>query len=647
MTIFPFTRPLIALLAFAALACTADFAPAQPDEEQPSIRYDIDLREAARHEITVRADIPVAGETTELMMAVWTPGSYLVREYAQHVSEIAAEDTRGRRLVLTKTTKNRWQVATPGRAKTFRLTYRVYCRDRSVRTNWVDDRYAVLNGAPTFITRPDMIESPHVVALELPTGWRRSATSMLGDGDAAHQYRAESFHELVDSPIVAGEIELFPFEAGGVSHALVNVNDHGFWDGGRSIKDLKKIVEAHQELWGRTPYSRYLFINVIGEGGGGGLEHDNSCLLMASPYTCADPGRYRGWLSLCSHEFFHAWNVRRLRPRELATYNYEQENYTPSLWVAEGVTTYYEDLMLARAGILDEMSMVGILSGSVSSLQQTPGRLKQSLRDSSHDAWIKYYRTSENSRFAEVSYYTKGAVVAWLLDVEIRSATEGAKSLDDVLRLLWRRNANREGYTAEDFRDACNDVAGRDLGDWFARAVDSTEELDYQTAANWFGLDIGPFRSGREAPVAREDEPAGGAEEAEADSRPARRNRGPRRELGQAWLGFTATDRDGRLMVGSVTPDSPATEAGISIDDEVLAINDLRLTGSLETRLQLYPVGETVRLLIARDQRIIEVTMRVGRRQFESWGVSVAAEDDGSLRKQREAWLGIEGGEGD
>lgn len=641
MTPLPIFRMLSALIAVGTSALPAASARAQDAEPQPAIRYEVDLREAARHEITVRAEIPVAGETTELMMAVWTPGSYLVREYAQHVTEIAAEDSRGRPLTLTKTTKNRWQVATPGRARAFRLTYRVYCRDRSVRTNWVDDRYAVLNGAPTFITRPDMLESRHVVALELPTGWRRSATAMLGEGDVAHQYRAETYHELVDSPIVAGAIELFPFEAGGVAHALVNVNDQGFWDGGRSIRDLTKVVEAHQALWGRTPYSRYLFINVIGEGGGGGLEHDNCCLLMASPFTCADAGRYRGWLSLCSHEFFHTWNVRRLRPRELAAYDYEHENYTPSLWVAEGVTTYYEDLMLARAGIHDEMSMIGVLSGNVSSLQQTPGRLKQSLRDSSHDAWIKYYRTSENSRFAEVSYYTKGAVVAWLLDAEIRAATEGRKSLDDVLRLLWRRNADRQGYTAEGFRDACNDVAGRDLGEWFARAVDSTEELDYQTAANWFGLDIGPFRSGREAPVARGDQPGDETEDSSTDARPARRARGPRREFGQAWLGFSAAEREGRLVVGSVTPDSPATEAGISLDDEILAINDLRVTGSVETRLQLYPIGETVRLLVARDQRILEVPIRVGRRQFESWGVSVAAEDDGTLRKQREAWLGV------
>jgi predicted metalloprotease with PDZ domain len=400
----------------------------EKDSAEQTINYHIDLTDAPRHYITVTADVPVEGETTTLMMAVWTPGSYLVREYPKHVVDLMAYDRRGNELPVTKTTKNRWVVSDTEKQKRIRVQYRVYCRESSVRTNWVDDRYAILNGGPTFITRPDMLDSPATVQLQMAEGWKRSATSLMPDGETSHRYRAESYHELVDSPIVAGNIEVFPFQASGVTHALVNVNDMGFWDGSRAVRDLAKLVEAQHKMWGLVPYDRYLFINVIKASGGGGLEHNNCCLLESSQFACTNEGSYRGFLSLCSHEFFHAWNVRRLRPSELANYNYEQENYTPSLWVAEGITTYYQDLMLARAGFTDESAMMGDLSGLVASVQMTPGRLKQSLRDSSHDAWIKYYRPEENSRYNEISYYSKGAIVAWLLDAEIRMSTDGQKA---------------------------------------------------------------------------------------------------------------------------------------------------------------------------------------------------------------------------
>lgn len=606
------------------------------DPVEPVVLYTVDLTDANRHYVTVTADFPSQGETTPIMMAVWTPGSYLIRDYPKHVVDMVATDDKGKDLSIRKTTKSRWVVDGTGAVKRVRVSYRVYCRERSVRNNWVDDQYAMLNGAPTFVTSPKLIESPSQVLLRMPDSWKRSATSMKPSGDRAHQYRAESFHELVDSPIVAGKVEVFPFEVGGVPHALVNVNDQGFWDGSRAIRDLSKIVKAQHEMWGNVPYDRYLFINVIG-GGGDGLEHDNSCLLMSGQWTCGSQGSYHGWLSLCSHEFFHVWNVRRLRPRALARYDYENENYTPSLWVAEGVTTYYQDLLLARAGLSEEYQIIGDVSSMVTGLQATPGRLKQSLRDSSHDAWIKHYQPEENSRYNEISYYTKGAVVAWLLDAEIRSATGGAKSLDDVLRQLFKRYAGRKGYTADDFARVCSEVAGTDLSEFFARSVDSTGELDYQTASDWFGLNIGSVRPGGGSARASENRDAGNAEAPRAArARPGGRAGG----RSQSSIGASTRTDTGKIVITSVTPESAADLAGLTIDDELLAVEGLRLEGDFDTRLSQYKTGDTVKLLVSRDGRIIEVPVKLAERPATGfWSVSITGSDNKTREARRQSWI--------
>lgn len=643
-------RVLTGFLLWSAL-CISPAIGQETDTADEVTNYQVDLRDAARHYVTVTAEIPSGEESTTVMLPVWTPGSYLVREYAKQIVEISAADRRGNPLEILKTTKNRWVVSNPKKQKQVRITYRVYCREKSVRTNWADDQYALLMGAATYLVRPDRLESPAVVSLELPRNWRRSATSLRSESTRPHQYRAETYHELVDSPIVAGKIDVYPFEVDGITHALVNVNDHGAWDGSRAVRDLEKMVIAHHQMWQRVPYDRYLFLNIIGSSGGGGLEHDNCCVLEADQWTCSNPGSYRGWLSLCSHEFFHTWNVRRLRPKELVAYDYENENYTPSLWVAEGITSYYQDLLLVRAGLSDESAMMGELTGLINSVQSTPGRLKQSLRDSSHDTWIKFYRPGETTRTAEISYYTKGAVVGWLLDMEIRRATGGQKSLDDAMRLLYRRFAGSRGYTAADFEAICSTVAGSDLSEFFQRSVNSTDELDYQTASTWLGMNIGTFQpaserkpaAGRESEKSGDDagNPQAGAEAGEAAPPAARATatRRSRRPAGQQWSGVSARQTDGRLVVASVAPDSPGDAAGLSIDDEILAVNDLRLEGDLDSRLQEYPVGEEVELLIARDQRVFAVTLEVGERQFEFWGLSVSGADNSARQERRAAWL--------
>lgn len=573
------------------------------------LEYEVDLSDARNHYVTVRLECEVVGDQTILMMPVWTPGSYLIREYARHVDSVRAWSEKGQDLDVKKVRKNRWQVNTNG-AERLNFEYRVYCNEPSVRTNFVGHEYAVLNGAPTFVTPIDRMDKPHIVQLKLPQPWTRSATSLAAT-EQGHRYRAEDYDELVDSPIVAGNISIHPFMVGDVPHYLVNVGDQGTWDGNQAAADLAKVVAAHQQIWGTVPYDRYWFINVIGAGGGG-LEHNNGCLMMSGHWTFREPGRYRRWLTLASHEFFHTWNVRRLRPRPLVQYDYENEVYTPSLWVAEGVTSYYEILALVRAGMIGEAEFLNGLSGDIRSVQTTPGRKVQSLAESSFDTWIKFYRPDENASNTRISYYSKGAVVAWLLDAEIRSSTSDEKSLDDVLRILYERFVET-GFTPEDFRGVCNEVAGKSLDAFFERAVESTQELDYRPALDWWGLRLPAFERMQQA-----------AEETTPDSA----------SRGAAWLGVQAQDN----VVSRVVADSPATRFGINTDDELLAIDGFRITRSVDDLLRHYEPGDVVELLLARQGRILKFNVELAARPAQNWSLDRIREPEPSQQAHFESW---------
>ncbi|HMO14353.1 MAG TPA: hypothetical protein PKD64_05215 [Pirellulaceae bacterium] len=580
-------------------------------EDKLGPSYQLTFDDVINHYIEVRMEVRADSEETILMMPVWTPGSYLVREYAKHIDRLEAKNFNGTVLAVEKISKNRWRVATiPGQS--FVVQYRVFCNQRSVRTNWASQSYVILNGAPTFLTVVGQMSRPHLVKLDLPKRWSRSATSLVMESEAPHHFRAENYDELVDSPIVAGNIETYPFSVAGVKHYLVNVNELGIWDGPASTQDLARMVEVQHQFWGIVPYDRYYFINVIG-GGGGGLEHDNSCLIMANQLAYRNEASYRRWLSLASHEFFHAWNVRRLRPKALVTYDYESEVYTPSLWIAEGITSYYQMLLLVRAGLVEESTYLNGLGNTISRYQRSDGRSVQSLRDSSHDTWIKFYRPEDNSSDTTVSYYEKGEIVGFLLDAQIRSSTNGLKSLDDAMRKLYREHSGDIGYSPEDFQRICSEVAGEDLSDWFELAVNSTEELDYQIAANWYGLRIGPIN------------PAAGERQSRIDR-----------------SGSSSTRRT-RPWIGIGVSGSPASKAGLAASDEILAIDGVRYSGEIDRHLRDLEIGDVIRVLISRDNKIEEVLVVLGSRSpDETWTIAKYSRATEQQRLNLDHWLTVQ-----
>ena len=553
------------------------------------IYYTVRIPAPQTHYVEVEARVPTGAQPrVELMMAVWTP--YVIREYAKNLEAVTARTEDGRPLEIEKSRKNRWRIETGG-ADPAIVSYRVYCQVMGVQDNWVDDEFALLNGAPTFLTLADRAARPHDVRIVLPPAWKTTATGMAPVPGEPHHYRAPDYETLVDSPIVLGNPAVHEFAVEGKPHYLVDVGEDGVFDGERAANDLASIVREDSKVWGGLPYDKYLFLNML-TGAGGGMEHSNSTALMSDRWSTRTRRNYLRWMDLASHEFFHTWNVKRLRPAELTPGEYEAEPYTTSLGIAEGFTSYYGPLIVHRAGLSTEDELLASLSRTIRELQTTPGRLVESLSLSSFDTWIKFYHPDENSGNTAISYYTKGAVSGFLLDARVRTLTHGGKSLDDVLRLALARNPAPGGYTSAAFRAAASEIAGTDLSAWFARVFDSTAEFDYKEALDWFGLRF-------------------------ADESASRR----------AWMGADTQVEDGRLMVTRIPRGTPAYDAGVDTGDEIVGFGDFRVRPvDWDKELGNYQPGDHLALLLARRGRLVRVTVTLGREPDAGWTLEAATE---------------------
>lgn len=470
---------IVAAAALLAAACAQPPAAAEP------VAYVIRFPDPAAQVVEIEATFPTAGGAPlDLMMAVWSPGFYRVQDYAGQIVSLAARAADGSMLAVEQPAANRWRVATTD-SPAVTVTYRLSATGRSVTTNWVGPDYAVLNGPATFITPATAGRRPHEVLLELPPGWSRSITGLdaAPDGRPNH-YRAPDFDTLADSPIVAGNPLVHEFEVDGSRHLLADIGEVGGWDGAAAAAQLAPIVAEVAREWGGLPFDRYVFLNVFRRGGGG-LEHLNSTLLTAGTGTSEPTPR---WLSFVAHEYVHAFNVKRLRPVELGPFDYEKPPATGSLWIAEGLTTYYADLAVMRSGVGSLDGFLAAMSSQIRALQSAPGRLVQTLERSSLEVWTNSNSGVGTDQDTTVSYYVKGPVVGLLLDARIRRLTGGGKSLDDVMRLALARFGGEHGFTPDEFEATAAEVAGADLAAFFGRAVRSTEELDYGEMLDWYGV---------------------------------------------------------------------------------------------------------------------------------------------------------------
>lgn len=598
-------RRLLSLLPVSALAFALTSPLTTAHAAEPII-YTLSFPEAQNHYVDVEARLPIEGRTAlEVMMPVWTPGSYLVREYARHVEDLRATSESGQALPVVKVRKNRWQIGQLGGASAAVLRYRVYGREMSVRTNWIERDFALLNGAPTYMTLvDDAATRPHEVRIVLPAQWKAVYTALPAVEGRPQTFLASGFDLLIDSPMLLGDPRVERFEAGGKPHLLVDEGGGDLWSTAKAAADVQRIVETQLAFWGGPPYEQYLFLNVIAEARGG-LEHLASTVLMTSRWTQRIRDDYLDWLRLVSHEYFHVWNVKRLRPVELGPFDYENENHTRSLWLAEGVTSYYDALLLHRSGLSTVDEYLEMLSEKLDRVQTTPGRLKQSLETASFDAWIEYYRPDENSPNTAISYYDKGALVAWLLDARIRMATGGKKSLDDVMRAAYAKFSGEQGYRTEAFYALASDTAGADLTGWFATAAGGTEELDFAPALEAFGLRFAD---------PKETEPRG-------------------------WLGTTTDTQAGRVIIQRILRDSPAYTAGLNVGDELIAIGGYRVGPDLQDRLRQYRPGTETEVLIGRRDRLVTLPIVLGTPPAEKWRLELDPKATPAQITRRQAWL--------
>ena len=596
--------PLVALGCAAFVFMTASGSSTTQSTE--SIRYTLRFPAPHTHYLEVEAVYPTGGRPlVELFMAVWTPGSYLVREYQRHVENLRARGSSGQALTVVKSRKNRWQVTTGG-GRTVTVNYRVYGREMTVRNNWVEAGFAMLNGAPTFISIVGETSRPHDVQIELATGWKGSATA-LTRGASPHSFHAEDFDTLVDSPIFIGNPVSREFQVADKTHHLVLEGDSSFFDIDRAAADVQKIVEAAGKVMaGRFDYPQYFMLNLVSDAGGG-LEHKNSFLTMSNRFVTRTRRSYISWLGLVAHEYFHNWNIKRLHPMELGPFDYENEVHSKSLWIGEGFTDYYAGLLVKRAGLSNRDEYLEELSDQIEAVQTTPGRLVTSVDMASYDTWIKQYRPDENTPNTTINYYPKGAVIAFLLDAQIRQTTGGAKSLDDAMQLAYQRHAGPKGFTLDQFYQAMSDTAGTSLRPFFTTAVETTDELNYKAALDWFGL---RFRA--------------------VDVRNHR-----------AWLGAGTRTDGGRLVVSAVRRETPAFEAGLNVDDEILAIDDVRVRADgLNGRLEQYRPGQKVVILVARRDRLTRLDAVLGTDPGRPWRLEVDPKATEAQKQRLVAWIG-------
>jgi len=486
-----FARWQVLVLASIILSTASGLAVGQQAlagerRKAAAIAYRIHIKDLVSQTVEVEANLPVSQSQEILYMPVWTPGYYVKEDYKKNVVRIQAYDGRGRELAVTDAGANRWSVNTSGAGRLI-VRYVLSAKERSVSRNEVTPTYAVLNGSATYITVKGGEHLPQEVALELPRGWV-SATGLRKEGQgAAPRFKAGSYEELVDSPIMAGDLEILEFTSMGTPHQIAYNRGAVTVDKARVLSDLKTMVDETRDFWGEKPWRNYVFLIAFRTKTGGGLEHTHSTFVNVNPERFATEAGYNAFVSLLAHEYQHAFNVKRLRPVDLGPFDYETVPTLSTLWISEGLTSYYSNLMLRRSGLIDVDRYLGVLSRQITSLQNSPGRLKQSLEQSSMDVWSNSL-SGVGASDATVSYYIKGEVAGFLLDAHIRQLTGGKASLDDVMRKAYGQYSGKVGFRPEEFTAVAESVAGHPLTDWFASVVGSTVEVDYAEALDCYGL---------------------------------------------------------------------------------------------------------------------------------------------------------------
>ena len=581
------------------------------------------------------ADPDPAGQRFSL--PAWIPGSYMIREFAKNIVQLDAI-SGDLPINVKKLDKSTWQCEPCSGPLTLR--YEVYAGDFSVRAAHLDTTHGYFNGTSVFVKIHGREHAPHIVDIRPPAGeafadWRVATAMTREDGPpfGFGRYRAADYDELIDHPVEMGRFTLATFNACGYPHDIAITGRHRC-DTERLSRDLALLCEQHIRFFGEPPpMERYLFLVTAVGHGYGGLEHRASCSLLCSRDDLPRVDqrevneKYRTFLGLCSHEYFHVWNVKRIKPAAFAPYDLAGETYTRLLWAFEGITSYYQNLMLVRSGLITMESFLELLAQTITRVWRSRGRFKQSLVESSFDAWIKFYKPDENAPNAIVSYYAKGALTALALDLLIRRDTQNARSLDDVMRELWRRyGMTGEGVPEDGVEQLAAEVSGLNLTGFFDSVIRGVQDPPLAELLPQFGIkfELRPAQSAKDR---------GGHRAKSPSERPAQR----------VVLGVRLMEDGVQAKLTHVYDGGAAQQAGLAAGDSIVAVDHLRATrANLESLLSAYGPGETVTVHAFRRDELLTFTVNLLAPPSDTCVLSLLDDIDGAVRAQRTAWLGVE-----
>lgn len=575
---------------------------------QTKINYEVSFKEPQAHYADVEMNISgLSASFVDVKMPVWAPGSYLIREFSKNVEGFTA--TSGKKLLkVEKTKKNTWRVYTND-ARSVQINYSVYAFEVSVRTAFIDATHAFLSPTGIFMYPDHQLSASSTVKIIPFKGWTRVSTGLEPVAGSQFTYTAKNYDNLFDSPIEVGNQEVFDFMAAGVKHEVAMYGG-GNYNVERLKVDMAKIITQATAIYGENPNQHYTFIVHNFSRGGGGLEHLNSTVLGATRDDYATEEGYDGFLSLVAHEYHHLWNVKRLRPVALGPFDYENENYTSNLWIAEGFTAYYENKFMLRAGFLSPDAFVGTLATAVSGVMNTPGAKVQSAAEASFDAWIKYYRPNENSNNTSVSYYNKGEVIGLLMDLEIAQATKGSKSLDDVMKAMYFQcKTTGKGYTDAEFKAMVEKISGISFSPFWTKYVNGTDVIEYSKYFGYAGIKVQNENEDKAIP----------------------------------YLGIATRRTEGHILIAAVSRNSGAWIDGLNVGDEVISIDDVPAEPVVERMSALLSrhVGDVIVVKIRRDNLEQEIKVKLKANPNVKLIPSMAADVTSDQRMVLKRWMGI------
>jgi predicted metalloprotease with PDZ domain len=568
------------------------------------ISYTVAFPEAQAHYADIEMSISgLKQNTLDLKMPVWTPGSYLIREFSKNVESFSAE-ANGRTLDAKKIRKNIWQIHTAN-ISALKIRYRVYAFELSVRTSLIDASHAFLSSSGMFMYPAGMLHHPATIHIIPYKGWTKVSTSLnMVNGDP-FTLHSPDYDILFDSPIEVGNQDVFEFEATGVKYEVAMCGG-GNYDKERLIKDMPAIVEQETAIYGENPNKRYIFIVHNTLKGGGGLEHLSSTVLGAARDNYASENGYRNFLSLVAHEHFHLWNVKRLRPIALGPFDYDNENYTTDLWIAEGFTAYYQDIIIRRTNLYPPDNYLGVLAADINYVANQSGGKVQTLAEASYDAWIKYYRPNENSINTNISYYNKGSIMALMFDLEIINDTHGKYSLDDVMRYMYNtyyKTKNR-GYTDEEFKQGLEKFSGKNLDEFYKKYIYGLADIDYDKYLGYAGYHL-------------TDELAG--------------NNDPN-------LGIVTVTNSGKITVSNVSRGTAAWIDGINVNDEITAVDGNKVT-DMATVLNSKKPGDQITVSVLRDGLPLTLPVTLLKKTQIKYHIDSVPEPTPQQLEVRKKWL--------